>query len=131
MSADLLEQLPAFVRSHQLATIPDGDVDEDDYESEHVETEDIADADIVLSFDKTAGEHRPVLDIDFPVQVIPSSTPGHFHLYIDKAMSWSKYERLLNALSAAGIIEEGYASVSKERGYTSVRLPWVKKKAAA
>ena len=127
MTEELLAQLPEFVREHQLATIPDGESADDDYDASHVQTEDIADADIVLSFSKETSVHRPVLDIDFPVAAIPSSTPGHFHLYIDKPMSWSKYKRLINALADAGIIEDGYAAVSLEREYTSVRLPWVKK----
>lgn len=131
MSNDLLEQLPEFVRSHQLATIPEAESAEDDYESEHVRTEDIAGADIVLSFDKETGQHRPVLDIDFPLHTVPSSTPGHFHLYLDKPMPWAKYKRLINALADAGIIEDGYASVSLDRKYTSVRLPWVKKTATS
>lgn len=127
MTADL-EQLPEFVREHQLAKLPDADSADDDYESAHVETENIGEAHIVLSFSKETRVHRPVLDIDFPVAVLPSSTPGHFHLYIDKPLSWSKYRRLLMALADAGIIEDGYASVSMDREYTSVRLPWVKKK---
>lgn len=129
MSAELLEQLPVFMHTHQLATIPLAEAEEDeDYEAEHVRTEDIQDAEIVLSLDKETGLHRPVLDIDFPLHTVPSSTPGHFHLYLDKPLSWPKYRRLLNALAEAGIIEQGYANVSRARCYTSVRLPWVKKK---
>lgn len=72
-------------------------------------------------------KHRPVLDIDFPVKVVPSSTPGHFHLYLDKEMSWEVYEELLKALGKAGILEEGYVRASIAREHTSVRLPWIKK----
>lgn len=130
MSADLTAQLPEFVRGHQLAKIPDATTTaEDDYSAAHVRTEDIADAHIVLSEDPAAGLHRPVLDIDFPAALIPSSTPGHFHLYLDKPMGLATYEELLVALAAAGIIEDGYANVSLARGYTSARLPWVRKEA--
>ena len=128
MSTELLEQLPAFIRGHQLAIIPATASGKDDtYDGSHVRTEDIADAHIILSFDKETGEHRPVLDIDFELHTVPSSTPGHFHLYLDKPMSWAKYEALIGALAEAGVIEKGYASVSALREYTSVRLPWVKK----
>ncbi|GGN40254.1 hypothetical protein FHR83_007076 [Actinoplanes campanulatus] len=72
--------------------------------------------------------HKPVLDIDLPVQVIPSSTEGHNHLIIDKPMTWEKYQRLLDALADCGVIESGYRNASIARGYTAVRLPWVKKK---
>lgn len=71
--------------------------------------------------------HRPVLDIDIPIKVVPSSTPGHSHLFIDIAMSWGDYEKLLWALAAAGIVEEGYVHASVRRGHTSVRLPHVRK----
>lgn len=71
--------------------------------------------------------HRPVLDIDIPIKVVPSSTPGHFHLFIDHFMEWKDYEKLLWALAAAGIIEEGYVHASVRRGHTSVRLPHVRK----
>ena len=75
--------------------------------------------------------HRPVLDIDFPAALVPSTTPGHFHLYLDRLMSWRMYEQLLEALADAGIIERGYATASTERGYSSVRLPWVSKESGA
>lgn len=76
------------------------------------------------------GLHRPILDIDFPAALIPSSTEGHFHLYLDKPMEWTVYRDLLRALAAAGIIENGYAQASEARKYTAVRLPWVRKEDA-
>ena len=69
------------------------------------------------------GNHAPVLDIDFEAQLIPSSTQGHFHLYLDKKMSWHKYKQLLEALYEAGIIQRGYYESSLERGQTMVLLP--------
>ena len=128
--ADLYEQLPEFARTHRLARIPDGVSGRDDNEYEgtrHDEADDIKDAHVITSHDPTTGMHRPILDIDLPAALIPSSTPGHYHLYIDKPMEWDRYEDLLYALSAAGIIEGGYAGASCEREYTSVRLPWIKK----
>lgn len=73
------------------------------------------------------GLHRPVLDIDMPVKVLPSSTPGHHHLLIDKEMTWQQYAYLLDALVAVGLIEPGYRDASVERGWSCVRLPWVRK----
>lgn len=67
--------------------------------------------------------HAPVLDIDFPVVVIPSTTPGHFHLYIEKEVCWTDYSMLLDALAECGIIEKGYARASQERGAAYVRVP--------
>lgn len=71
--------------------------------------------------------HKVVVDVDLPVSVIASSTPGHFHLFIDKAMDWTTYLALLGALTAAGIVEPGYLSAAEQRGHTAVRLPWVRK----
>lgn len=67
--------------------------------------------------------HRPVLDIDFGAALIPSGTPGHFHLYLDQLMKWDDYAGLLSSLADAGIIEYGYDTACQERGYSSARLP--------
>ena len=71
--------------------------------------------------------HKPVLDIDLPITVLPSSTPGHHHLFIDAGITWDEYIELLELLARLNIIEQGYLFASKERGYTCVRLPWIKK----
>lgn len=71
--------------------------------------------------------HAPVLDIDFPIRAVESSTHGHFHLFMDRSMTWAQYKKLLNALVEAEIIEPGYRDASLERGYTAVRLPHVTK----
>lgn len=124
----LWDKLPEWTRRQQLAKIPDpGDVKEDDYTGEHVDSDDITEAHVILSQDIDTSLHRPILDIDFPVHIEESSTPGHFHLYLDKPMPWPRYRRLLLALASAGVIEENYANVSDARGYTSVRLPWIRK----
>ena len=75
------------------------------------------------------GKHRPLLDLDMKVAVIPSSTPGHGHLYIDKELTWTQYKKLLKVLAELDIIEKGYRGASIARGYTALRLPWVKKTA--
>jgi hypothetical protein len=83
-----------------------------------------------IELPKETGKHKPVLDIDFPAELIASSTPGHFHLYLDKELDWPTYKALLRALADAGIIERGYYYASVERGYTAARLPWVRKEDA-
>lgn len=67
------------------------------------------------------GKHAPVIDVDIPIYVVPSSQLGHHHLYIDKEISWNNYVRILKALEHAGIIETGYLKASLEREYTAVR----------
>ena len=73
--------------------------------------------------------HYPVLDLDIPHALVPSTREGHSHLYIrpHEPVPWSVYVRLLEALGDAGILEPGYVRVSIERGATMVRAPWVKK----
>lgn len=67
------------------------------------------------------GQHAPALDIDFGARLVPSSTPGHYHLFLDKPMPWRKYKRLLKALRKAGIIEYGYYRASLDRQATHLR----------
>lgn len=71
--------------------------------------------------------HKPVIDLDLPARLVPSSTEGHFHLYIDKKVPWEAYVRLLDAMRDAGLVEAGYVSASKARGFSAVRPPWVRK----
>jgi hypothetical protein len=105
----------------------------DDYSGSIGLTEAIEEANVVVSLIEgyrpgaRFAQHKPVLDIDLPVQVLPSSTPGHSHLFIDKELTWEQYTRLLYVLADIGIIETGYRTASLVRGYTAVRLPWIKK----
>ena len=73
------------------------------------------------------GLHIIALDLDMPAALVPSSTEGHFHLYIDHELGWPAYEKLLDALADAGVIERGYAEVSKARKETHLRTPWTRK----
>lgn len=71
--------------------------------------------------------HAVALDLDIPAYLIPSSTPGHSHLYIEASIPHHRYMALLSALADAGVIEKGYAEVSIKRGHSDLRLPWVEK----
>lgn len=75
--------------------------------------------------------HKVMVDVDMPCKVVPSTTPGHFHLYIDREMSWHDYKLLLGTLERVGIISTGYHDASILRGFTTLRLPWIKKKSPA
>ena len=95
----------------------------------------------LISSECKDGFHRPVIDfdhpiemvpaLDFPVQYVASTTPGHGHLYIDTPMTWESYEKLLKDLEYRGLLEPGYVSASIDRGATFVRPAWVKKPEAA
>jgi hypothetical protein len=66
------------------------------------------------------GYHRPVLDIDMPVTLTPSKTPGHHHLEIERNLTWRQYKRLLRALAAAGIVERSWVRASIRSGASFV-----------
>jgi hypothetical protein len=68
-------------------------------------------------------KHTLMLDLDVPAMLVPSSTPGHSHLYIDVPMDWDRVVDIMDALVAAGVVEEGYANASKKRRCTALRLP--------
>jgi hypothetical protein len=101
--------------------------------NDRVLTDNLDEANVITSAVKaTAGmTHKVVLDIDLPAKLVPSSTEGHFHLYIDHEVAWPKYEALLDALADAGIVEQGYVGASVARGFTAARLPWIRKASAA
>lgn len=84
----------------------------------------LRESDDILQDDKA---HALVIDIDHPSWLIPSTTPGHYHLYVDVSIDDSQYWRLVEALAESGVVERGYYGASKARGFTSVRLPWVEK----
>lgn len=84
-------------------------------------------ADVIASAISGTGDHTVMLDLDVPAKLIPSATPGHYHLYIDVVMGWKHYKFLLAALAACGIIEDGYKKASIARGFSALRPPWRKK----
>lgn len=72
--------------------------------------------------------HRPILDLDFPHAYVPSSTPGHGHLYIDHIlMDDTEYFGLLASLHHFGIVGKGSVEQFKAHAMSLVRAPGVKK----
>lgn len=72
-------------------------------------------------------------DVAVPVEsmiLVPSSTPGHHHLYVETIVPEVGYMVALMALATAGYIEHGYALVSIRRRATFLRLPGVLKAGA-
>ena len=67
------------------------------------------------------GMHLPAIDIDHPCRLVETS-PGKYHLYIDKAVSWDAYRGVLHAMAIAGIVEPGFASIADVNGATFLRL---------
>jgi hypothetical protein len=71
------------------------------------------------------GMHAPAIDIDLPCKLYPSRTPGHFHLYIDKEMTWEQYEKILEALTDARVVQRGYYEASKKHRQSFLRAPGI------
>ena len=71
--------------------------------------------------------HMPAIDIDFPCRLVESSTPEHFHLYIDHEITQEQYMDILRVLMSAGIVQRGFYRSALRRGQTFLRLPGVKK----
>jgi hypothetical protein len=72
--------------------------------------------------------HQIVIDVDHPVHVVESSTPGHHHLYVEiPPVPTEDYFEWLEASAKIGLVEPGYVSAFKARGFSCVRLPWVSK----
>jgi hypothetical protein len=75
------------------------------------------------------GWHTIAIDVDHDAALVPSTTLGHYHLYVDiPPVKWEAYERWLIASADIGLIEPGYLRASQERKATFLRLPWVLKK---
>ena len=100
---------------------------------ERTKTQHMDEADVVSSelhgFPNGVSMHAIALDIDYPVFVVPSSTEGHWHLYIHKpgGIPHQGYMALVALLGHLGVIEPGYATASLRRGHTDLRPPWVRK----
>lgn len=54
------------------------------------------------------GLYYPVLDMDFPCHLYPSETEGHFHLFLDKGLTWKEYRDLLEVLANTGLLEKSF-----------------------
>ena len=62
--------------------------------------------------------HAPVIDLDIEHEYVPSKTPGHAHLIIDKEMSAELYKKLLDVLLECGLIQQGFHAQYEKYGAT-------------
>jgi hypothetical protein len=95
------------VRFHDVTTWDDGYGGHDTVTNRWDEP--LATANMVSSID-SKGLHRPALDIDLPVVLVPAK-PGHFsatHLWIDVKCSDRAYQNLIKVLREFRIIDVGY-----------------------
>lgn len=74
-----------------------------------------------------AGVSPIVLPLSVPARIVPSSTAGHFHFYIDHEMEWLVYKQLLTALYRAGVIGEDFYGMSVEWKVSFLLMPGLTK----
>lgn len=71
--------------------------------------------------------HLVLIDLDFESALIPSTTPGRYHLYVDKKMSKEKYSDFVKMLKEFGVVAQGNLNQIEKTGRTYLRMPWVRK----
>jgi hypothetical protein len=80
---------------------------------------------------RTIGKRGEIIAPSFRLivsaELVPSSTPGHFHLYLDAELAWEDYRRLLEAMTLAGLVERGYYDISCVQQMTLLRKPGIRK----
>lgn len=81
----------------------------------------------LISSKTTTGKQKPIIDLDFEFEIKPSSTPGHYHLYLNHEISNTRFVVLMAALWFSGVVEMGYAVWSIRRMGNFVRPPGVQK----
>ena len=83
---------------------------------------------VFLSSNSRGGKHLLLFDCDFPVYTRETS-PGKWHVAVNKEMSRSALQGVLYALAQAGVVETGYeaAVLAKPKYGATLRWPWVKK----
>jgi hypothetical protein len=80
-----------------------------------------------LFFDGEDMWHTPIIDLDMDATLVPSSTPGHHHLYIDKKLTYEQYRRLIEVMYEVALVEYGILCQIQSDKRTIARLPGVKK----
>lgn len=115
----------SFVPTENVEYEPGTDREEAELTKANVASSELRHGDWVAKQPK----HVVALDIDYPAHLVESSTPGHYHLYLEVpgGVAHDDYMELLALLGRIGVIEKGYAEVSIKRGHSDLRLPWIHK----
>lgn len=70
--------------------------------------------------------HFLILDIDFPVEILKSSS-GNNHLIFGKIMSTEDMNKVLTVMVETGLLQKTWVDNAIENGYAALRAPGVKK----
>lgn len=81
----------------------------------------------LISSEDGQGDHYLMLDLDTEHWYHESSTSGHAHLVIQRALELSELKEIVNVLVKHGILEEGIKKQLDERGCLTLRMPGMKK----
>lgn len=68
-----------------------------------------------------------VIHLTVPAKLVPSSTEGHFHLYLETGMDWPDYLRLMRFMAEAGLLEKEWVDMNERRQMAMLRKPEYKK----
>lgn len=71
--------------------------------------------------------HMPIVDLDYPHEYVPSSTPGHAHLYLNVEIGRARWICLMLGLWIGGVVSRNYMLWSFRRMANYARQPWVSK----
>lgn len=77
---------------------------------------------LVSSLSPDGKTHAPIIDVDFRHTYVPSTTPGHGHLYLDVPISRWRWVVLMLGLRTGKVIEQGNFWWSLRRGQNFARI---------
>lgn len=105
-----------YWHSPQLDNMPPQSQDPEQYDWHDPNRREVPQTECNLVGSQAAdGAHWPILDLDLPCRLEPSRTPGHYHLFIDRPITWELFVPILEALTAAGIVEQGFLKATLAR----------------
>lgn len=73
------------------------------------------------------GAAATLFTLNVGAKLLPSSTEGHFHLYIDHETTWNKFLQLMGVMYAAGFLGLDYFQMCVQSEMSFVRKPGVTK----
>lgn len=104
----------------------DSDVDIDTEFSQSTKTSAIKANVMCSDLDDLSEGHFLILDVDYPVEVLKSSS-GNSHLIFGKYMTKEDMLEVVEVLGKHGVVQKKWADSARSHGYATLRLPGVSK----